>query len=223
MNAIRTDAYHNFFSAVSSVAEQRIMAKKAALEAKKQAALSIIGKAIFKATGATLFGVEDRRGKEPAIMHLTLIAGKVRSCINAATGEECSGRRWSGHCCHEDRVMAYEAARDAELPPANEMYRDYERSLDEQTWDDRRRAFESLKQEVRHIEQRHEMGIVAELLPEMAAHDDVQAHVKDSIESGEGDWIDEQRAAWAKMTPDERRNAYCDDFGIYDYASYGAA
>lgn len=53
--------------------------------------------------------------------------------------------------------------------------------------------------------------------------DDMAAHIQDSIESGELDWIDEQRAAWANATPDERRAMYCDDFGIYDYASYGAA
>lgn len=101
----------NFFVAVAQVAEQRITAKKAAIEEKKQASLSIIGRATFKATGAVLFGVEDRRGKEPVVMHLTFIAGRVCGCVNAATGEECSGRRWSGHCCHEDRVMRYESER----------------------------------------------------------------------------------------------------------------
>lgn len=95
--------------------------KRARREAKKQSNLTILGRATFKATGAVLFGIEDRNDKQPVIMHMTLIAGKVTGCHNATTGEECDGRHWSGHCCHETRVLAYEAQRQHELATAEQV------------------------------------------------------------------------------------------------------
>lgn len=47
--------------------------------------------------------------------------------------------------------------------------------------------------------------------------DDMAAHIEDSIESGELDWIDEQRAAWANATPEQRRTMYSETFDL----SYG--
>lgn len=110
--------FSSFFAAVAQVASERVAAKKAAAEAKKQSCLTIIGRAQFKATGTVLFGVEDRRGKAPVIMHLTMIDGRITSCVNAATGESCSGHHWSGHCCHETRVLAYESERAEQLHEA---------------------------------------------------------------------------------------------------------
>lgn len=46
---------------------------------------------------------------------------------------------------------------------------------------------------------------------------DTAAHVEDSIASGELDAIDAERAAWAKMTPEQRRVAYSEQFDL----SYG--
>lgn len=202
----------NFFAAVAAVAEQRIAAKKAAAEAKKQAALSIIGRAAFKATGATLFGVEDRRGKEPVVMHLTFIAGKVRGCVNAATGEECKGRQWSGHCCHEDRVMHYESEREAALPVAVRDFEGYTAHLD---CGDHREVvrvcdlpalfpcgYRMIEQDDPEygawMERLHALPVCAGgdaafsvqmCLPErtfdIVTEDDMAAHVQDSIRSGE--------------------------------------
>lgn len=168
-----------FFVAVAQIAEQRVAAKKAAAEAKKQAALTIIGRAQFKATGAVLVGIEDHRGKQSAIYHVTIIAGKITGCHNAATGEECSGRRWSGHCCHETRVLSYELAREVQLADA--------------------------------------AAIAPALLGEQFAGD-LPAHIDDELR-GQDDPIDAERAAWAKMSPDERRAAYSAAFDL----SYGDA
>src|SRR5690348_10371684 len=101
--------------------EQRMAEKKAAAEAKKQSNLRVLARAHFKATGAVLIGIEDRNGKQSAIYHVTIIAGKITGCHNAATGEECSGRYWSGHCCHETRVLSYEARRAEELAGAAQV------------------------------------------------------------------------------------------------------
>lgn len=46
--------------------------------------------------------------------------------------------------------------------------------------------------------------IVAEVLPEMAKHNDVQVHVEDSVRSGELSWAEQQHVARAAMTADER-------------------
>jgi hypothetical protein len=97
-----------FCEAVAIVAEQRVAEKKAKRAAKKQANLRVLGRAQFKATGAVLIGIEDRNGKRPERFHLTLINGRVMSCLNAETGNSCDGRKWSGHCCHETRAMQYE-------------------------------------------------------------------------------------------------------------------
>ena len=57
-------------------------------------------------------------------------------------------------------------------------------------------------------------AVVACVMPEMAQ--DMAAHLEDDgiVE----DEIEQERAAWAKMTPDERRAAYTEIFGIYDAA-----
>ena len=89
--------------------------RKAAATAKKQSNLSIQGRCQFKATGHILIQIEDRNGKAPETFHTTVINGKVTSCINTATGETCDGRHWSGHCCHGDRALQYEATRLEEL------------------------------------------------------------------------------------------------------------
>lgn len=50
---------------------------------------------------------------------------------------------------------------------------------------------------------------VAELLPEMAKSDDVQAHIEDSIESGEltDPWLDPCYNPFQGMSEDEKRAA----------------
>ena len=88
--------------------------KSAEKKAEKLASLTIIGRATFKSNGAVLFGV--RSGEK--VYHLTLIAGKIRSCVDAATGESCKAHQYRGTCCHEERVMLYEAKRQQELDGA---------------------------------------------------------------------------------------------------------
>lgn len=184
----------SFFSAVAQIASDRVAAKKAKHAAKKQANLRVLGRAQFKKSGAILIGIEDRNGKEPVVMHVTINSkGKVTSCLNPETGEACDARYWSGHCCHGDRALQYEAART-----------DVQSSAEE------------------HDMIEPEQQLAATILGEQFAQD-IEPHVVDSIESGEGDWIDQQRAAWAKMTPEQKREAQCNTFGLYDYDAYSVA
>lgn len=169
-----------FFEDLARVAKiQRANDKKAAAHEKKLASLTITAKATFKATGAQLYAVESSE----KTYHVTRIAGRVRSCIDAETGETCQARYYGAdHCCHGDAVEMLEAAREqAVTAPAQ------------------------AQEELAVAEQ-----VAAEVMPELAA--DVVAHVEDELSS--------QQAAWARMTPMERRQAYSDLYpDDYGYAA----
>lgn len=172
--------------------------------------LRFLARASFKATGAILYGVESTHAKtgDVTIYHVTVIAGKVRGCHDAKTGESCKGWHYAGHCKHADYVMALEADYPTACPvegATRETIQHIDEMIEQSTWDDRRRAFESVKQEVRAIEQR-------------------QSTPARQIEDwGEQDEIERQRAAWQKMTPEQKREWQCNQFGLHDYESYSAA
>ena len=110
--------YYAKIAASEVMAAEKKAAKKASAKAKKQSNLTIIAIARFKSHGAVLIGVEDRNGKEPVTMHVTICNGRVTSCINPVTGLSCSGMKWAGHCCHTDRAMSYEASRKEQFAEA---------------------------------------------------------------------------------------------------------
>jgi hypothetical protein len=97
---------------------QRAADKKAAAHAKKLASLVILGRATFKATGAQLYAVQS--GEK--IYHVTRLACRVRSCVDAVTGETCKARYYgSDHCCHGEVVEMLEAQRESELAVAEQV------------------------------------------------------------------------------------------------------
>jgi hypothetical protein len=92
--------------------------KRAIAHAKKLASLTILGRATFKATGAQLYAVQS--GEKT--YHVTRIAGRVRSCVDAETGETCQARYYgSNHCCHGEVVDMLEAQRESELATAAQV------------------------------------------------------------------------------------------------------
>lgn len=90
----------------------RAAEKKAAAHAEKLDSLVVLGRATFKATGAQLYAVQS--GEKT--YHVTRIAGRVRSCVDAVTGETCKARYYGAdHCCHSEVVEMMEAKRSEEL------------------------------------------------------------------------------------------------------------
>lgn len=62
----------------------------------------------FKKTGSVCCIVRNEKGEEyKSCIHTN---GRT-SCVNAVTGEECRGHKYSGHCYHVNHVKAAEAAR----------------------------------------------------------------------------------------------------------------
>lgn len=214
--------------------------------AKSTNELHYIARAQFKATGAILYGVqsgeniyhvtiikgrvtgccnattgEDCKGfhyGNGQCKHATYVLG-LESERQAAL--PVAVRDMGGRTAHLDLGDHREVVRTCELPRLfPNGYRMIEKDDPERdAWNERMSQLEDRSSE--GVADAAWIAQVRTCLPEhksdIVTDDDMTAHIEDSIESGELDWIDEQRAAWANATPDERRAMYSNTFDL----SYG--
>lgn len=84
---------------LATLAKQQIAAEKRAAKE-----LHLVARATFKATNATLYAIRS----QDKVYHVTVLAGRVTSCVNSATGDTCQGWHYTGKCRHADFVVAFE-------------------------------------------------------------------------------------------------------------------